>query len=177
MYHAYVSSTPQPYSLDREGGKSGGRREWLRERVWDERKRRFRRGGLGFKVGIGWHLQGLCFSNHSDHLCVSSGYYYCKGFCSPFFAALLLVLGMSVRQESWQADIWREEAGRQRSSRVWFFDRKGETFMMPTVKHISIWRRICTCRKPTCAWLLLLPWWLFSFIILCLGVQLLVIQW
>jgi hypothetical protein len=27
MYHAYVSSTPQPYSLDREGGKSGGRRE------------------------------------------------------------------------------------------------------------------------------------------------------
>jgi hypothetical protein len=25
--------------------------------------------------------------------------------------------------------------------------------------------------------LLLLPWWLFSFIILCLGVQLLVIQW
>jgi hypothetical protein len=27
MYHAYVSSTPQPYSLDRGGGKSGGRRE------------------------------------------------------------------------------------------------------------------------------------------------------
>jgi hypothetical protein len=25
--------------------------------------------------------------------------------------------------------------------------------------------------------LLLLPWWLFSFIILCMGVQLLVIQW